>query len=229
MEISPIAVIHNDFETKFGLPRQSGIISSIESVIVFEPQYRDPAAFRGLEDYSHLWLIWHFSGFEKESRFSPTVRPPKLGGNKRMGVFATRSPNRPNPLGLSSVTLNKIVFDEKLGPLLYVGGADLMNGTPIYDIKPYLPFTDSHPQAQSGFAGEIEPYRLEVVFPEKLLNQLPESKRKTAVLALAEDPRPAYQESPGRSYGMTFAGFDIIFQVKDGVLTVTDMIKLRKS
>lgn len=219
-----IAHIHNDFKTKFGLPRQSGLVTELSSVIVFEPPYRDPAACRGLEDYSHLWLLWQFSG-SHEKNWSATVRPPRLGGNRRMGVFATRSPYRPNPVGLSSVILKKIVYDEGQGPLLYVGGADLMDGTPIFDIKPYLPFTDSHPEAVGGFAAAIAPYRLQVEFPPELLMRIPLEKRESLLGVLAEDPRPAYQKDPERIYGMPFGLWDVRFRVdENGVLTVTDLI-----
>ena len=224
VEMQVIAHIHNDFGTKFGLPRQSGLVEELVSVIVFEPPYREAAAFRGLEDYSHLWLLWHFSEAKKE-HWSATVRPPRLGGNKRMGVFATRSPYRPNPVGLSSVKLEKIVFDEKNGPMLYVSGADLMDGTPIFDVKPYLAFTDSHADAKGGFTADIEPYRLEVVFPEELMERIPEEKRNTLLGVLIEDPRPAYQEDPERIYGLEFAAFDVRFRVNDGVLTVVDVLK----
>lgn len=222
VEMRVIAHIQNDFKTKFGLPRQSGLVEEISSVIVFEPPFRDPAAFRGMEDYSHLWLVWHFSEARKKND-SATVRPPRLGGNRRMGVFATRSPYRPNPIGLSSVRLRKVVMDEKNGPLLYVTGADLMDGTPILDIKPYLAFTDSHPDAEDGFAAAIDPYRLEVEFPGELLKKIPEEKRGALLGALREDPRPSYQEDPERLYGLAFGSFDIRFYVKEGRLIVTEV------
>lgn len=224
VEMQVIAYIHNDFKTKFGLPRQSGLVEEMTSVIVFEPPYRDPAAFRGIEDYSHLWLVWQFSEAKKK-RWSATVRPPRLGGNRRMGVFATRSPYRPNPIGLSSVKLLDVVMDEKHGPLLYVAGADLMDGTPILDIKPYLPFTDSHPEAQGGFAAAIEPYLLEVDFPEELLEKIPREKREALLGALREDPRPSYQEDPERIYGLAYGGFDVRFSVKNRRLTVAEVIE----
>lgn len=224
VEMQVIAHIHNDFGTKFGLPRQSGLVEELTSVIIFEPPYREVAAFRGLEDYSHLWLLWHFSEAKRE-HWSATVRPPRLGGNKRMGVFATRSPYRPNPVGLSSVKLEKIVFDEKNGPMLYVSGADLMDGTPIFDVKPYLAFTDSHAEAKGGFTTGIEPYRLEVEFPAELLAKIPEDKQKTLMGVLTEDPRPAYQEDPERIYGLEFAAFDVRFKVDKDVLTVVDIIE----
>ena len=224
VEMQVIAYIHNDFKTKFGLPRQSGLVEEIPSVIVFEPPFRDPAAFRGIEDYSHLWLVWQFSEAKKE-HWSATVRPPRLGGNRRMGVFATRSPYRPNPIGLSSVTLTDVVMDEKNGPLLYVTGADLMDGTPILDIKPYLAFTDSHPEAEGGFAAAIDPYRLEVDFPEELLAKIPEEKRNALLGALREDPRPSYQEDPERIYGLAYGSFDVRFYVREGRLTVVEVKK----
>ena len=224
VEMQVIAYIHNDFKTKFGLPRQSGLVEEVTSVIVFEPPYRDPAAFRGIEDYSHLWLVWQFSEAKKE-HWSATVRPPRLGGNRRMGVFATRSPYRPNPIGLSSVNLTDVVMDEKNGPLLYVTGADLMDGTPILDIKPYLAFTDSHPEAEGGFAAAIDPYRLEVDFPEELLAKIPEEKRNALLGAVREDPRPSYQEDPERIYGLAYGSFDVRFYVREGRLTVVEVRK----
>ncbi|MGN0963602.1 MAG: tRNA (N6-threonylcarbamoyladenosine(37)-N6)-methyltransferase TrmO [Clostridia bacterium] len=224
VEMQVIAYIHNDFKTKFGLPRQSGLVEEVTSVIVFEPPYRDPAAFRGIEDYSHLWLVWQFSEAKKE-HWSATVRPPRLGGNRRMGVFATRSPYRPNPIGLSSVNLADVVMDEKNGPLLYVTGADLMDGTPILDIKPYLAFTDSHPDAEGGFAAAIDPYRLEVDFPEELLAKIPEEKQAALLGALKEDPRPSYQEDPDRIYGLAYGSFDVRFYVREGRLTVVEVRK----
>ena len=224
VEMQVIAYIHNDFKTKFGLPRQSGLVEEVTSVIVFEPPYRDPAAFRGIEDYSHLWLVWQFSEAKKE-HWSATVRPPRLGGNRRMGVFATRSPYRPNPIGLSSVTLTDVVMDEKNGPLLYVTGADLMDGTPILDIKPYLAFTDSHPEADGGFAAAIDPYRLEVDFPAELLEKIPKEKRNALLGALREDPRPSYQEDPERIYGLAFGSFDVRFSVREGRLIVVEVKK----
>ena len=224
VEMQVIAYIHNDFKTKFGLPRQSGLVEEIPSVIVFEPPFRDPAAFRGIEDYSHLWLVWQFSEAKKE-HWSATVRPPRLGGNRRMGVFATRSPYRPNPIGLSSVKLTDVVMDEKNGPLLYVTGADLMDGTPILDIKPYLAFTDSHPEAEGGFADAIDPYRLEVDFPKELLERIPAEKRAALLGALREDPRPSYQEDPDRIYGLAFGSFDVRFSVREGRLIVVEVKK----
>lgn len=214
-----IARIHTDFPTKFGIPRQSGIIPSLQGRIVFEPEYRIPEAVRGLEDFSHIWLLWEFSEAVRDS-WSPTVRPPRLGGNVRKGVFATRSPFRPNPIGLSSVRLEKIDIDPNLGPVLYVSGADLMDGTPIYDIKPYIAYTDSHPEAVSGFASTPAEFLLEVEFPEEWLKKVPESQRECLVDILAHDPRPQYQDDPKRVYGMAFGGMEVKFKVDGMLLTV---------
>lgn len=217
-----IATIHTEFPTKFGIPRQSGIVESLQGTIVFEPEYRLPEAVRGLEEFSHLWLIWEFSEAVRET-WSPTVRPPRLGGNIRKGVFATRSPFRPNPIGLSSVKLEKIGMDPKLGPVLHVSGADLMDGTPIYDIKPYITYTDSHPEAVSGFANKPAEYLLDVDFPEELLQQVPDHQRERLIAVLAHDPRPQYQDDPERVYGMAFADMEIKFKVKGMQLTVTNL------
>lgn len=214
-----IAKIHSDFPEKFGIPRQSGLIDSLKAMIVFEPEYRVPVAFRGLEGYSHIWILWQFSESMREN-WSPTVHPPRLGGNKRMGVFATRSPFRPNPIGLSSVKLDRIEMHPKFGPVLHISGADLMDGTPIYDIKPYLPFTDCHPEAVGGFADEHADYSLEVVFPKELLAEIPPDKQDALLELLAQDPRPSYQNDPDRIYGVAFGDKNIRFQVADGVLTV---------
>ena len=214
-----IARIHTDFPTKFGIPRQSGLVSALKSMIVFEPEYRNPEALRGLDGFSHIWLIWGFS--EAECReWSPTVRPPRLGGNKRMGVFATRSPFRPNSLGLSSVKLDKIELHPDFGTVLHVSGADLMDNTPIYDIKPYLPYTDSHPDAVGGFADPVKDNTLEVEFPEEWLRLIPENKREALLEVLANDPRPSYQNDPERMYGFEFAGFEIKFTMEGNVLKV---------
>lgn len=221
-EIMVIAHIHNDFQGKFGIPRQSGLVEEIESVIIFEPAYRNADALRGLEDFSHIWLIWQFSESIRQG-WSPTVRPPRLGGNRRMGVFATRSPYRPNEIGLSSVRLLRVEETPEWGPMLYVAGADLMDGTPIYDIKPYLPHVDSHPDASGGFADCYRDYSLTVEFPEALMAQVPEDKRKALCGVLAGDPRPAYQHEPERIYGMAFAGMEIKFRVDDDVLTVVQV------
>ena len=223
MQIHVIATIHNDFTAKFGIPRQSGLVQGLQSVIVFEPEYRSPEAVRGLEGYSHLWLLWHFSKAERQT-WSATVRPPRLGGNTRMGVFATRSPYRPNPIGLSSVVLDRIELDEKLGPLLYVSGADLLDGTPIFDIKPYLAYTDSHPEASDGFALATHEDILRVNFPAHLMEILPEHLRQGALALLAQDPRPAYQSDPSRRYAMQLAEWDIRFTVQDDLLTVCQVV-----
>lgn len=217
-----IAHIHTDFPTKFGIPRQSGIIASLQGQIVFEPEYRNPEAVRGLEDFSYIWLLWEFSKAVRDT-WSPTVRPPRLGGNIRKGVFATRSPFRPNPIGLSSVRLEKVNIDPKLGPVLYVSGVDLMDGTPIYDIKPYITYTDSHPDAVSGFASTPAEYLLEVDFPDNLLQKMPESQRESLIEVLAHDPRPQYQDDPERVYGMAFGGMEVKFKVKGIQLTVLEV------
>ena len=217
-----IAHIHTDFPTKFGIPRQSGIIASLQGLVVFEPEYRNADAVRGLEDFSHIWLLWQFSKAVRDT-WSPTVRPPRLGGNVRKGVFATRSPFRPNPIGLSSVRLEHIEFDAKLGPVLYVTGADLMDGTPIYDIKPYIAYTDSHPDAVSGFASTPAEYLLEVDFAEELLQKVPESQRENLIEVLAHDPRPQYHADPERVYGMEFGGMEVKFKVNHDLLTVLEI------
>ena len=217
--IRPIAYIYNDFPNKVGIPRQRGLINSLKSMIIFEPEYRFPEALRGLEDYTHIWLIWGFSE-NMRSGWTPTVRPPRLGGNTRMGVFATRSPFRPNTLGLSSVRLEKIEFTSEYGPILHIAGADLMNKTPIFDIKPYLNYVDSHPDASDGFAGPVKNYALEVSCSEELLNRIPENKREALLDLLSQDPRPSYQDDPERIYGMEYADFDIRFKVCDKRLIV---------
>ncbi|WP_295158257.1 tRNA (N6-threonylcarbamoyladenosine(37)-N6)-methyltransferase TrmO [uncultured Ruminococcus sp.] len=217
-----IARIHTDLPTKFGLPRQSGLVDELEGLIVFEPKYRDPEALRGIEGFSHLWLIWEFSEAKRDS-WSPTVRPPRLGGNKRMGVFATRSPFRPNPIGLSCVTLLGIEKTKDSGLALRVGGADLMDGTPILDIKPYLPIADCRPEATGGFAAEKAGYSVQVVFPDEELEKIPESKRDALKAILSQDPRPAYQDDPERIYGFPYAGAEVRFRVENGVLFVTEV------
>lgn len=222
MTLKVIATIENDFTTKFGIPRQSGLAKEQRSRIVFAPEYRDNNALRGLEGYSHLWLIWGFSKVEKKT-WSPMVKPPRLGGNKRMGVFATRSPYRPNPIGLSSVELIALEKVPGKGTVLVVAGADLMDGTPIYDIKPYLSFTDSHPEARNGFAQEHLEDTLQVDFPEALLSRIPEEKRSGLIAALSQDPRPAYQNDPEQPYGFAFSGLDVRFKVRDGVLRVFEI------
>ena len=224
VNIRIIARMHSDFATKFGIPRQSGLVEELKSTIVFEPEFRNPDALRGIEDFSHLWIIWQFSEAVRQG-WSPTVRPPRLGGNTRMGVFATRSPFRPNNLGLSSVKLLGVEHTEKYGTVLHVGGADLMDGTPIFDIKPYIPYGDCHPEATGGFTDHAGAFLLKVEFPSELLAILPEDKREAAVGVLSHDPRPSYQRKPDRIYGLTFAGFDIRFKVSDDVLTVVDVAK----
>ena len=215
-----IARIHNDFKEKFGIPRQSGFTDTLVSKIVFEPKYRVKEALRGIEGYSHLWLIWEFSEAKREE-FSPTVRPPRLGGNKRMGVFATRSPYRPNPIGLSSVKLLSVEDSEEEGPVLFVSGADLLDGTPIYDVKPYLPFTDCHTDAVGGFADPVKEYSLNVVFCKELLSKIRENVRDALIEILKQDPRPSYQNDPEREYGMKFSDYEIFFKVSGDTLTVT--------
>jgi tRNA-Thr(GGU) m(6)t(6)A37 methyltransferase TsaA len=226
MQIEPIGYIYTDFEEKFGIPRQSGLIEELEGRIVFAPTYHSKEAFRGLLDYDYVWLLWGFSE-NHERPFNATVKPPRLGGNVRMGVFATRSPYHPNAIGLSCVKVKKLYFDEKDGPILIVGGVDQLSGTPIYDIKPYIPYTDSHPEARGGFAHEVKDYELSVVFPEELRNVYSEDKQKAVIKLLSQDPRPAYQEDPNRKYGVFFAGYDVHFTVKDGVLTVFEVVKGR--
>lgn len=220
-----IARIHTDFPTKFGIPRQSGLINELKSVIVFEQEYRNLDALRGLEEFSHIWLIWEFSEAVRDT-WSPTVRPPRLGGNTRMGIFATRSPFRPNPIGLSNVKLEGIELHSHLGPVLHVLGADLMDNTPIYDIKPYLPYIDSHPDAMGGFADQLKDYTLEVEFPDKWFGLIPENLREALLCVLAQDPRPSYQNDPKRIYGLEFGEFDIRFMVQDTTLSVCEVVRL---
>lgn len=222
--IRTIARIHNDFTEKFGIPRQSGLVPELRSAIVFEPEYRCADALRGLDGFSHIWLLWQFSKV-KQRTWIPTVRPPRLGGNTRMGVFATRSPFRPNAIGLSCVKLDTIAYEEKNGPVLYVSGADLMNGTPILDIKPYLPHADCIPNATGGFAASNVDYRLIVDFPPALLESVPAEKREALCGVLAQDPRPAYQNDPARIYGFAFGGYEIRFTVDAGVLHVCQVEK----
>lgn len=217
-----IARIHTDFPTKFGIPRQSGLVRELEGRIVFEPEYRNPDALRGIEEFSHLWLLWEFSEAVRDT-WSPTVRPPRLGGNRRMGVFATRSPFRPNPVGLSAVRLSSVELHTDQGPVLYVSGADLMDGTPIFDIKPYLAFADSHPEASGGFTDQTRSYGLRVEITEEFLSRMEPEKRDALVAVLAHDPRPSYQDDPERVYGMEFAGHEIKFTVRNGVLTVRNI------
>lgn len=222
MDIKPIATIYTPFSEKFGIPRQSGLAQT-EGKIVFNEDYRNRDAVRGLENFSHIWLIWHFSQ-NNQSKWSPTVRPPRLGGNTRMGVFATRSPFRPNAMGLSSVELIRISYDEKDSPVIYVRGADMVSGTPIFDIKPYLSFTDSHPEAICGFADDKLSYSLKVEISENDFCKIPPDSREALLNILENDPRPAYQEDPERIYKMSYNGFEVSFQVKDNTLFVTDII-----
>lgn len=218
----PIAHMRSDFPTKFGIPRQAGLVDSLRSTVVFTPEYRAPEALRGLEGFSHLWLIWEFSQARRQG-WSPTVRPPRLGGNTRMGVFATRSPFRPNPIGLSCVKLEGVELSTPEGPVIHVSGADLMDGTPIYDIKPYIPYADCRPEAEGGFAADAPQARLQVDIPDGLLARVPEDRRAALAGVLAQDPRPSYQNDPGRVYGFGFAGLEVRFTVSDGWLTVVDI------
>jgi tRNA-Thr(GGU) m(6)t(6)A37 methyltransferase TsaA len=224
--IRPIAHIRSDFGSKFGIPRQSGLIDGLTAEIVFEPPYRDQNALRGLEGFSHIWLIWQFSENLAQG-WSPTVRPPRLGGNERLGVFATRSPFRPNALGLSCVELLAVEAEGPEGPVLRVAGADLMDGTPIFDIKPYVPYTDARPEAKSGFAPPPETEVLRVDCASELLSPLPAEKRPALLAVLALDPRPRYQHTDGRAYGLAFAGFNVRFSVTGETLTVLSIEKLK--
>ena len=218
-----IARIHSEFPSKFGIPRQSGLVDTLHATIVFEPPYRNPEALRGLEGYSHIWLLWQFSQAVRQE-WSPTVRPPRLGGNTRMGVFATRSPYRPNPIGLSSVQLESMELHTPRGPVLHVAGADLMDQSPIYDIKPYLAYTDAHPEATGGFALQSKEGILNVHFPEELLMHVAPQHRQSLCAVLAQDPRPAYQEVPHRIYKMEFGDIEVHFSVESGVLNVQDIV-----
>ena len=223
MEIRQSGHMVSDFSEKFGIPRQSGLVEELESLVVFEPEWRDENALRGIEGFSHVWLIWEFSQARREG-WSPAVRPPRLGGNQRMGVFATRSPFRPNPLGLSCVRLLGVEKHPDYGTVLRVGGADLLDGTPIYDVKPYLPQADCHPEALGGFAESTPWHGLEVEMPPALLAKVPADKRRALLAVLAQDPRPSYQADPTRVYGMSFASLQIKFQVQDGILKVVDVV-----
>ncbi len=218
MEIKPIATIYTPFSEKFGIPRQSGLAAT-KGKIVFEPEYRNPDAIRGLEGYSHIWLIWQFS-LNVCEEWSPTVRPPRLGGNKRIGVFATRSPFRPNGLGLSSVKLLEIDWLSEEAPVLYVEGADMVDGTPIYDIKPYLTYTDSHPEAECGFAQDVLGYKLDVSVDNAILEVIPQESRQSLIKILENDPRPSYHEDPDRVYKMSFMKFTVEFSVNKKTLIV---------
>lgn len=219
-----IARMKSDFGDKFGIPRQSGLVDELISSIVFEPEYRNPDALRGLEDFSHLWIIWQFSKAVRDG-WSPTVRPPRLGGNTRMGVFATRSPFRPNEIGLSSVKILGIEHTEQYGSVIHVAGADLMDGTPILDIKPYIPYCDSHPDALGGFTTNAGAYLLEVTDPDNQLKKIPQSKRQGLIGVLSHDPRPSYQEDNERVYGLNFAGANVRFVITNNILTITDISK----
>ena len=207
---------------KFGIPRQSGIVKELTGKIIFEPEFRVKEALNGIEEFSHLWLLWEFSENKRDS-WSPTVRPPRLGGEKRKGVFATRSPFRPNPIGMSCVKLERVEYTKALGPIIYVSGVDLMNGTPIYDIKPYITYTDCVPEAVQGFAEEYKNYALNVDFPQELLDRIPKEKQTALIGILRHDPRPAYQNTPDRIYGVRYMNFDVHFKVKNDTLTVTDI------
>jgi tRNA-Thr(GGU) m(6)t(6)A37 methyltransferase TsaA len=220
--ICAIAHIHTDFATKFGIPRQSGLVEALKGTIIFEPEYRNPDALRGIEGFSHIWLIWKFSETVREL-WSPTVRPPRLGGTERMGVFATRSPFRPNAIGLSSVRLCGAQMHSEQGPVLLVSGADLMDNTPIYDIKPYIPYADSHPEAIGGFASSRPEAKLKVEFPARIFELVPEALRAALVGVLANDPRPSYQDDPERVYGFGFGGLNIKFKADGATLTVCDV------
>lgn len=224
IELKEIAVIRTDFPEKFGIPRQSGLVRELHSTVVFKPEYRVTEAFRGIEQYSHLWLIWVFSEAIRE-KWSPTVRPPRLGGNTRMGVFATRSPFRPNPIGLSCVRLDKVELETPDGPVLHLSGADLMDGTPILDIKPYLPYVDCQPDASNGFALAQQDGVLSVEIPEKYAASFPHEKLAALKAVLSQDPRPQYISDPQRSYTMSFAGFEISFSVDGSKLTVISISK----
>lgn len=214
-----IAKMHSDFPTKFGIPRQSGLVDELRSTIVFEPEFRNPDALRGITDFSHIWLIWEFSEAVRDD-WSPTVRPPRLGGNTRLGVFATRSPFRPNPIGLSSVRILGTENTKEFGTVIHVSGADLMNGTPIFDIKPYIPYGDCHPEASGGFTQNVGEYLLDVVISDPLKERFPTDKLSALIGVLSHDPRPSYQADPNRIYGLDFAGFNIRFTIKDTILTV---------
>ncbi|MGN0205247.1 MAG: tRNA (N6-threonylcarbamoyladenosine(37)-N6)-methyltransferase TrmO [Coprococcus sp.] len=220
-----IARIHTDFVEKFGIPRQSGLVPELMGRIVFEPEFREADALRGIENYSYLWLLWKFSDVP-EGKWSPLVRPPRLGGNMKVGVFATRSPFRPNPIGLSSVKIEQIELHTDEGPVITVSGVDLMDGTPIYDIKPYLPHVDCHPEAMGGFSGQFKDYSLRVDCPLEYLNLFPEEKRNALLGVLAQDPRPAYQHDEDRVYGVSFAGHNVQFKVANKVLTVCGVEEL---
>ena len=229
--MKPVAILHTNLKGKFGLPRQGTVNPGLRSTVVLEPEYRNPDAFRGLSDFSHIWLIWEFSDViakreqaKEPYTFSPTVRPPRLGGNRRLGVFATRSPNRPNPIGISAVKLEEVRLEGPDGPTLVVSGADLMDCTPILDIKPYIPYSDSIPDAAEGFTAGLSDLSLHVEFPKPLLNRVPEENREELLGILSHDPRPQYQRDPSRIYGLSYLNFDVKFRIEGDVLTVVDLI-----
>jgi tRNA-Thr(GGU) m(6)t(6)A37 methyltransferase TsaA len=226
MELKIIAHIRTDLPEKFGIPRQSGLAKNLKGTIVFEPEYRNPDALKGIEEFNYIWLIWQFQGTGRES-WSPTVRPPRLGGNTHVGVFATRSPFRPNSIGLSSVKLDSVDYVSENGPLLHVSGIDLKDNTPIYDIKPYLHYIDSHEDALDGFAENTKDYKLDVDFPKELLDKLPENKREGIIEILSQDPRPAYHNDGERQYGVAYAGYDVHFTVKEGKVQVYSVTQLK--
>ncbi|MCD8326176.1 MAG: tRNA (N6-threonylcarbamoyladenosine(37)-N6)-methyltransferase TrmO [Lachnospiraceae bacterium] len=223
-EMKIIAKIHTDFPTKFGVPRQSGLVDALKGRIVFLPEYRQPEAFRGLEEFSHIWVLWEFSQAKRDN-WAATVTPPRLGGRVHMGVFATRSPFRPNPVGLSCVKLDEIKFDEKLGPVLHVSGVDMVDGTPVYDIKPYLPYADAHPEASAGFAEKTAVHELQVTFPEEELRKFPLDKQAAAVEILRQDPGPIYRKSEDQVFKLEFAGWDIHFTVQGEELKVAEVVR----
>ncbi len=228
MEMKPIGWVRSDFQSKFGIPRQSGLVEALQAQVVFAPEYRVKEAFRGLEGFSHIWLLWEFSQSVRKE-WSPTVRPPRLGGNQRMGVFATRSPFRPNPLGLSCVKLEKIELEGPEGPVLHIRGADLLDGTPVFDIKPYLPYADCRPEASGGFAPDTPGGKLSVELPPELAEKVPPKKLSALLGVLAGDPRPSYQNDPDRVYGMAFAGLEIKFRVENETLSVLDVQRQKES
>lgn len=231
MEVNPIGFFHSPLKSKFGIPRQSGLVNELTGRIVFEPAFRKMEAVRGLEDFDYLWLIWEFSANHqaqdsKQNAQSLTVRPPRLGGNVRLGVFATRSPFRPNGLGLSCVRLDRVEEDAKLGPVIYVKGADLMDGTPIYDVKPYVAYADAHPEARSGFVDTTAWEPLQVVIPDGVASCIPQEHLEALKATLAQDPRPRYHDDPERVYGMPYLDWDIRFKVEENVLTVVECVKI---
>ena len=225
--IRVIARMKSDFPTKFGIPRQSGLVEELHSTIIFEPEYRNPDALRGIEEFSHIWLIWQFSEAVRQE-WSPTVRPPRLGGNTRMGVFATRSPFRPNNLGLSSVRLEEIRWEDPAGPVLIVSGVDMLDGTPIFDIKPYIPVADCHPEASEGYTKDTRTHALSVTMPPELSDNLPKDVRGALLGILENDPRPGYEEDPTKEYGLSYAGYEVAFSVEGEVLRVLKILQMPK-